>query len=65
MSYDMWLPSDYLARYYSLYDISILAPIFVMVIEFRLCDGDEFRLCDSILSFDCVSPMSSVFVTPD
>ena len=46
---DMWLPGDYLARYYSLCDIGILAPIFVMVIEFRLCDGNEFHLCDGIL----------------
>ena len=31
---DMWLPGDYLPRYYSLSDIGILAPIFVMVIKF-------------------------------
>ena len=37
---DMWLSNDYLARYYSLCDISILAPVFVMVIEFRLCVGE-------------------------
>ena len=49
MCCDVWLPGDYLARYYSLCDIGILAPIFVMVIEFRLCDGNEFRLCDGIL----------------
>ena len=42
---DVWLPSDYLARYYSLCDIGILAPIFVMVIEFCLCDG---RLVSSL-----------------
>ena len=46
---DMWLLGDYLARYYSLCDIGILVPVFVMVIEFRLCDGDEFHLCDGIL----------------
>ena len=34
---DMWLPSNYLGRYYSQFGISILAPIFVMVIKFRLC----------------------------
>ena len=50
---DMWLSGDYLARYYSLCDIGILAPVFVMVIssgfeladEFQLCFGDEFQLC--------------------
>ena len=31
---DMWLPGDYPARYYSLCDLGILAPIFVMVISF-------------------------------
>ena len=30
---DMWLPGDYLARYYSLCDIGILALIFVMVMS--------------------------------
>ena len=30
---DMWLSSDYLARYYSLCDIGILVPIFVMVMS--------------------------------
>ena len=30
---DMWLLGDYLARYYSLCDIGILAPVFVMVIS--------------------------------
>ena len=55
MCCDMWLPSDYLARYYSLCNIGILALIFFMVIEFRLCDG--------IFSSDCMSAMSSVFVT--
>ena len=43
----MWLPSDYLARYYSLCDIDILAPVFVTAYEFRLCDGE----------------MSSIFMT--
>ena len=33
MCCDMWLLGDYLARYYSLCDIGILAPIFVMVIS--------------------------------
>ena len=58
---DMRLPGDYPARYYSLCDIGILAPIFVMVmsfgfmstmrfgfvsaIEFRLCVDNEFWLC--------------------
>ena len=46
---DMWLPGNYLTRYYSLCDIGILAPAFVMVIEFCLCDGDEFHLCDGRL----------------
>lgn len=80
MCYYMWLPGDYLARYYSLCDIGILAPIFVMAIEFCLCDGNEFHLCDGILvpcdgdefrlydgifSFGYVLMMSSVFVTVD
>ena len=34
LSYDMWLHDDYLARYYSLCNNGILAPVFVMVIEF-------------------------------
>ena len=50
MCCDMWWPGNYLARYYSLCDIDILAPVFVMVIKFRLCDGDEFCLCDGIFS---------------
>ena len=57
MCCDMWLPGDYLARYYSLCDIGILAPIFVMVIE--------FCLCDAIFSAGCMSTMSSIFVTAD
>ena len=47
--YDMWFPGNYLARYYSLCDIGILAPVFVMVFGFCLCDDDEFRLCDDLL----------------
>ena len=54
---DMWLPGDYLARYYSLCDIGILAPIFVTArssvfvtaYELRLCDNVEFHLCDGKL----------------
>ena len=57
MCCDMWLPSDYQARYYSLCDIGILALIFVMIIEFRFCNG--------IFSFGCVSEKSSVFVMAD
>ena len=76
---DVWLLGDYLARYYSLCDIGILALVFVMVIEFCLCDGDELRLCNARLvpslwwrwvpplwwqiSSGCVSVMSSIFVT--
>ena len=33
MCCDMWLLGDYLARYYSLCDIGILALVFVMVIS--------------------------------
>ena len=33
MYFDMWLLNDYLARYYSLCDIGILVPVFVMVIS--------------------------------
>jgi len=40
---------DYLARYYSLCDVDILAPVFVMVIEFCICDGDKFYPCDNKL----------------
>ena len=57
MCCDMWLPDDYLARYYSLCDIGILAPVFVMVIE--------FCLCDAIFNSGCMSMMSSIFVTAD
>ena len=57
MCCDMWLPGDYLAKYYSLCDTRILAPIFVMVIEFRLCDG--------IFSYGYVSAMSFIFVMTD
>ena len=49
MFYPYAVICDYLARYYSLCDIGILAPAFVMVIEFCLCDGDEFHLCDGRL----------------
>ena len=78
---DMWLPGDYLIRYYSLCDIGILAPVFVMVIEFHLCDidefclcdnnyfhlcdGDELRLCDGIFSSGYVLVISSIFVVAD
>ena len=34
-SCDMWLLDDYLARYYSMCDIGILAPVFVMVVSSR------------------------------
>ena len=40
LGYDMRLPGDYLARYYSMCDIGILAHVFVMVIEFRLSVGE-------------------------
>ena len=30
---NMWLPGDYPTKYYSMCDIGILAPIFVMVIS--------------------------------
>ena len=60
---DVWLPGDYLTRYNSLCDIDILAPVFVMVIEFRLCDGDEFRFCDSGLVLSLWWHTSFVFVT--
>ena len=36
---------DYPARYYSLYDIDILAPVFMMVISFGFVPADEFQLC--------------------
>ena len=49
MFYPYAVICDYLARYYSLCDIGILAPTFVMVIKFCLCDGDEFHLCDGRL----------------
>ena len=56
---------DYLIKCYSLCDIGILAPIFVMVIKFHLCDIDELCLCNDIFSSDCVLAMSSVFVATD
>ena len=55
MCCNIWLPSEYLARYYSLCNIGILALVFVMVIK--------FHLCDSIFNSGYVSVMSSVFVT--
>ena len=63
----MFYPCDvmcdyFLARYYSLCDIGILAPVFVTVYEFRPCDGDEFRLCDSRLVSSLWRHMSSVFM---
>ena len=33
LGYDMWFPCDYPVRYYSLCDLGILAPVFVMVIS--------------------------------
>ena len=42
---DMWLPGDYPARYYSLCDTGILAPIFVMVISSGFVSADEFWFC--------------------
>ena len=33
LGYDMWLFGDYPARYYSLCDIGILAPVFVMAMS--------------------------------
>ena len=37
MFYHCTVMCDYLAKYYSLCDIGILASVFVMVIEFQLC----------------------------
>ena len=54
MCCDMWLLGDYLARYYSLCEISILAPVFVMVINFGFV---------SAMSFGFVSAMSTCFVS--
>ena len=53
MCCDIWLLGDYLARYYSLCDIGILAPVFVMVISFGFVSSmgsgfvsaNQFRLC--------------------
>ena len=45
LGYGMWLPSDYSAGYYCLCDISILAPVFVMVISSGFVSVDEFQLC--------------------
>ena len=33
LDWDMWLTDDYPIRYYSLCDIGILAPVFVMVMS--------------------------------
>ena len=33
LGYNVWLPGDYPTKYYSMCDIGILAPIFVMVIS--------------------------------
>ena len=52
---DVWFPGDYLAKLYSLCDISILAPVFVMAYEFHLCDGK--------LVLSLWWQISSVFVT--
>ena len=43
MCCDMWLLSDYLAKYYSLCDIGILAPVFVMVISSGFVSAMSFR----------------------
>ena len=42
LGFDMWLPSDNLVRYYSLRDIGILAPIFVMVMSYSFVLAIEF-----------------------
>ena len=42
---NIWLLGDYPTRYYSLYDISILAPVFMSADKFQLCVSDELRLC--------------------
>ena len=39
---DMWLPGDYPARYYSLCDLGVLAPVFVMVISFGFVSTMSF-----------------------
>ena len=54
MYFDMWLLSDYLARYYSLCDIGTLVPVLVMVISSGFVSADEFRLCVSNEFWLCV-----------
>ena len=56
LGYDMWLPGDYLVRYYSLCDIGILAPVFVMVMS------SGFVLT---MGFSYVSVMVFGFVSAD
>ena len=59
---DMWLSSDYLARYYSLCDIGILVPIVVMVMSSGFVSAmssvfvttDLFHLCDGIIMWPWV-----------
>ena len=46
---DMWLPYNYPARYYSLCDIGILAPVFVIVMSSGFVSAYEFQLCVSRL----------------
>ena len=68
---DVWLLGDFLARYYSLCDIGILAPVFMTAYEFRLCDDIWvlslwWRWVPSLwwqISSGCVWVMSFVFVT--
>ena len=54
MCCDMWLPGDYLTRYYSLCDIGILAPVFVMVISSSFVSAMSSRFV-SAMSFGFVS----------
>ena len=61
--HDVWLPSNYLARYYSLCDIGILAPIFVMVIEFQLYVSNWVPSLWWQISIVFVTALNSVFVT--
>ena len=63
LCHDVWLPSDYLARYYSLCDISILASIFVMVIEFWLYVGNWVSSLWLQISSVFVTALNSIFVT--
>ena len=68
---DVWLPGDYLSKYYILCNIGILTPILVTAYKFCLCDGRSvlslwqhwvLSLWRQISS-GCVSIMSSIFVT--